>query len=257
MTDGSHIQVERQGAVARLWLDRPPLNVLDIPTLGELNAVLDALPGPPRLRFLVFAGRGEKAFSAGVEVRDHTPDRVAEMLGQFHRIFRKLWNSDWVTLAAVHGHCLGGGMELATVCDFVIATHTAQFAQPEIKLACFPPVAAVMLPPLVGPRRALDVILTGRTLTADEAHAWGLVTQVVGEGELESATQNFLRTLAARSPAALPLARRAVLRAAGLDFERALDEMEKLYLDRLMKTEDAAEGIRAFIERRRPTWVGR
>lgn len=257
MTAPANIQVERAGTVARLTFDRPPLNVLDLAALQELNAALDSLPGPPQLRFLVFRGAGEKAFSAGVEVRDHTPDRVGDMLACFHRVFRKLWSSDWLTIAAVHGHCLGGGMELATSCDFVLATHTARFAQPEIKLACFPPVAAVLLPPLVGTRRALELILTGRTLTADEAHALGLVTEVVGEGELETATGKLLATLSELSPAALPLTRRAVLRGAGLDFERALAEMEKLYLDELMKTEDAAEGIRAFIERRRPAWVGR
>ena len=257
MTSPANIQVERAGPVAKITLHRPPVNVLDIPALQELNAALDALPGPPHLRFLVFTGSGEKAFCAGVDVRDHTPDRVAEMLGSFHRVFRKLWKSDWLTIAAVRGHCLGGGMELATSCDFVIATHTAQFAQPEIKLACFPPVAAILLPALVGPRWALDLILTGRALTAEQAHALGLVTEVVGEGELEGAIQKLIATLTAYSPAVLPLARRAVLRAAGLDFERALDEMEKFYLDGLMQTEDAAEGIRAFIERRRPAWVGR
>lgn len=257
MNERPLIRIERQGAVARLWLDRPPLNVLDLATLAELNDALEALPQPPHLRFLVFAGGGPKAFSAGVEVRDHTPDRVAEMLGSFHRVFRRLWKADWITLAAVHGHCLGGGMELAAFCDFVIATHTARFGQPEIKLACFPPVAAIILPALVGRRRALDLILTGRTLTAEEAQAAGLVTHVVGEGELESATQKLIQTLATYSPAALALTRRAVLRASGLDFERALAEMEKFYLDTLMKTEDAAEAIRAFIERRRPAWVGR
>jgi len=257
MAEASTIGVERDAGVARIWFDRPPLNVLNLAMLAELNAALDALPSPPHLRFLVFAGKGERGFSAGVEVRDHTPDRVAEMLDRFHRLFRKLWASDWITLAAVHGYCLGGGMELATFCDFVIATHTAQFAQPEIKLGCFPPVAAVTLPALVGPRRALDLILTGRQLTASEAQAAGLVTQVVGEDELERGTAALLRTLAAYSPATLPIARRGVLRASGFDFERELEEMERLYLDTLMKTEDAQEGIRAFIERRKPAWVGR
>ncbi|MFQ5696455.1 MAG: enoyl-CoA hydratase/isomerase family protein, partial [Terriglobia bacterium] len=194
---------------------------------------------------------------AGAEVRDHTPERVAEMLGRFHGVFRKLWNSDWITLASVHGHCLGGGMELATFCDFVIATHTARFGQPEIKLGCFPPVAAVTFPALIGPRRALDLILTGRTITAEEAQAMGLVSQVVGEAKLEDATIKLIQSMAALSPAVLPLTRRAVLRASGLDFERALDEMEKFDLDTLMKTADAVEGIRAFLERRQPTWVGR
>src|SRR3989304_1940963 len=212
MSESGRVQVEREGLVARLWLDRPPLNILDAPLLSELNAALDSLPGPPHLRFLVFAGRGDRAFSVGVDVRDHTPDRVAEMLGCFHRVFRKLWNSDWITLAAVQGYCLGGGMELAAFCDFVVATHTARFAQPEIKLGCFPPVAA----------------------------------------GVDAGVQELINSLSAHSPAVLPLARRAVLQATGLDFERALDETEKFYLDSLMKTEDAHEGVRAFLERRRP-----
>ena len=257
MSGAGHIEVEREGAVARVWLNRPPLNVLDIPTLEELGAALESLPTPPHLRFVVFQGRGERGFSAGVEVRDHTPDRVEQMLERFHRIFRKLWSSDWITLAAVHGNCLGGGMELATFCDFLLATHTARFGQPEIKLGCFPPVAAVTLPALIGPRRALELILTGRTLTAAEAHALGLVTQVVGENELESAVAKLLGELQAYSPAVLALTRKAVFRASGIDFDRALTEMEELYLGTLMKTNDAAEGIRAFIEKRQPVWAGR
>jgi cyclohexa-1,5-dienecarbonyl-CoA hydratase len=257
MSDKPRVQVERDGPVARIWLDRPPLNIIDIPLMGELQAALDSLPGPPHLRFLVFAGCGERGFSGGVDVFDHTPERVAEMLGRFHGIFRKLWNSDWITVAAVHGFCLGGGMELATFCDFVVATHTTRFAQPEIKLGCFPPVAAAILPALVGPKRALDLILTGRTITAGQARELGLVTEVVGEAELEPGVAALLKTLSAQSPAVLPLTRRAVMRGAGLDFGKTLDEMEKLYLDGLMKTEDAKEGVRAFIERRQPAWIGR
>jgi cyclohexa-1,5-dienecarbonyl-CoA hydratase len=257
MTAAGHIEVEREGAVARVWLNRPPLNVLDIAALEELGAALDALPAPPHIRFLVFQGRGMRGFSAGVEVRDHTPDRVALMLERFHAVFRKLWSSDWISVAAVHGNCLGGGMELATFCDFCIATPTARFGQPEIKLGCFPPVAAVLLPPLVGARRALDLILTGRTLTAAEANALGLVTEVVGEGELDAAVQKLVLQLQAYSPAVLPLTKKVVLRAAGLDFDKALAEMEGIYLDQLMQTADAAEGIRAFIEKRQPVWVGR
>lgn len=257
MTEAPRIRLERAGAVARLTLDRPPVNVLDLAALRELNAALESIPAPPEVRFLVFAGAGEKAFSAGVEVRDHTSDRVAEMLGTFHGVFRKLWRSDWITIAAVRGHCLGGGMELASICDFVLATRSARFAQPEIKLACFPPVAAVLLPPLLGTRRALDLILTGRTLTAEQALATGLVTEVVEDSELPKAVESLLATLAALSPAALPITRRAVLQGAGLDFERALDDAERFYLDVLMKTHDAAEGIQAFLEKRAPAWKGR
>ncbi len=257
MSGAGHIEVEREGALARVWLHRPPLNVLDIATLEELGAALESLPAPPHLRFVVFQGRGERGFSAGVEVRDHTPDRVGQMLATFHAIFRKLWAMDWITVAAVHGNCLGGGMELATFCDFLIATHTARFGQPEIKLGCFPPVAAVTLPALVGPRRALELILTGHTLTAADAHSLGLATQVVGENELESSVTKLIGELQPLSPTVLSLTRRAVLRAGGLGFERALAEMEELYLGTLMKTNDAVEGIRAFIEKRQPVWVGR
>jgi cyclohexa-1,5-dienecarbonyl-CoA hydratase len=224
--------------------------------LEELGAALD-LPPTAHVRFVVFQGRGERGFSAGVEVRDHTPDRVGQMLERFHAVFRKLWASDWITVAAVHGNCLGGGMELATFCDFLVATHTARFGQPEIKLGCFPPVAAILLPPLVGLRRALDLILTGRTLTAAEAHALGLVTEVVGEAELDGAVQKLVSQLHGYSPAALPLTKKAVLRAACPDFEKALAEMERIYLEQLMQTADAAEGIRAFIEKRQPAWMGR
>jgi len=257
MSGAGHIEVEREGALARVWLNRPPLNVLDLSTLEELGAALDSLPSPPQVRFLVFQGRGERGFSAGAEVRDHTPDRVGPMLSTFHAIFRKLWASDWITIAAVHGNCLGGGMELATFCDFLIATHTARFGQPEIKLGCFPPVAAVTLPALIGPRRALELILTGRTFTAAEANALGLVTQLVGENELEPSVAKLIGELQPLSPAVLALTRKAVLRASGVDFERALTEMEELYLGTLMKTDDAVEGVRAFIEKRQPVWAGR
>jgi len=257
MIQAGHIEVERDAVVARVWLNRPPLNVLDIAALEELGAALDELPSPPHVRFVVFQGRGERGFSAGVEVRDHTPDRVGQMIATFHAVFRKLWASDWITIAAVHGNCLGGGMELATFCDFCIATHMARFGQPEIKLGCFPPVAAVVLPSLIGPRRALELILTGRTFATAEAHALGLITEVVGDGELDSAVQKFIQQLQSYSPPVLSLTKKAVLRAAGLDFDKALGEMEKIYLGELMQTADAAEGIRAFIEKRQPVWAGR
>jgi cyclohexa-1,5-dienecarbonyl-CoA hydratase len=249
--------VERDGKLARVTLDRPSLNILNLELLSQLQAELASLPAPPHLCFLVFRGAGEKAFSAGADVADHTPERVAQLLEVFHGVLRKLWTSDWISIAAVQGHCLGGGMELAMMCDFVLATHTAQFAQPEIKLGCFPPVAAVLLPALVGPRRALELILTGRAVSAEEAHRLGLVTQVVGENELESATQKWIEQLETQSSVVLGLTRRAVLGAAGLDFSRVLAEIEQLYLQELMKTEDAREGIRAFLERRRPVYVGR
>ncbi len=248
-----HVRVE--GRAARVVLDRPPLNVLDIAMMRALGHGLERLI--PECDFIVFQGAGAKGFSAGAEVRDHTPDRVAEMLAAFHAIFRLLNRADCLTIAAVHGHCLGGGMELATFCDFVLATESARFGQPEIKLGCFPPVALVTLPALAGPRAALDLILTGRTIPAREAQQMGVVTRVVADDALETAVDALLGELRASSPVALRMTRRALRGKRGEDFEQRLAAVERLYLDELMRTEDAQEGIRAFLEKRAPVWRGR
>ncbi|MFQ5926014.1 MAG: enoyl-CoA hydratase/isomerase family protein [Terriglobia bacterium] len=248
------IQLTRSGVAAYIVLNSPPLNILGLPALRELNTLLASLPVPPEVRYLVFSGAGTRAFCAGVDVKDHLSDRVREMLETFHRVFRTLWTSEWITVAAVRGHCLGGGMELATFCDFVLAADTAQFAQPEIKLGCFPPVAAVTFPALVGSKRALELLLTGRTLSAAEAHAQGLVTRIVPAAELEAATQQLLSELNQLSPAVQALTKKVLWRVQGFDFERRLKLSEEIYLDSLMKTHDAQEGLQAFLEKRPPVW---
>ncbi len=255
MTSGETIHVHREGRTAWVTLDRPPLNVLDVPMMKSLSRALARLV--TECDFLVFQGAGAKGFSAGAEVRDHTSDRVAGMLAAFHDVFRQLVRADCLTLAAVHGHCLGGGMELATFCDFVIATESAQFGQPEIKLGCFPPVALLTLPELVGLRAALDLILTGRTVSATEACELGLVTRVVADDALAQAVNALLGELRALSPVALRLARRALWRSRQADFDADLAAIEQLYLGELMQTEDACEGVLAFLEKRAPAWKGR
>ena len=241
--------------VARVTLDRPPLNIIDIPMTQALAAALDDVL--PRVDVIIFEGAGTKAFSAGVEVRDHVPERVREMLGSFHRIFRQLAGAKCLTIAAVHGHCIGGGCELATFCDFVVATESATFGQPEIKLGCFPPVAMITFPRLCGLRAALDLILTGRTISAAEAQQLGLVTRIVPDDRLEDGVNHLVRELRALSPKVLGLTRSALRHNRDISFERQLDAVEEFYLSELMKTEDAAEGIRAFIEKRAPVWRGR
>lgn len=254
MSDGN-IDVRVEGRTGWITLDRPPLNVIDISMMHALGKALHELT--TRCDFLVFQGVGDRCFSAGVEVRDHVPARIEEMLGAFHGIFRQLWRADCVNIAAVHGHCLGGGAELATFCDFVVASESATFGQPEIKLACYPPVALVTYPALIGPRAAVDLILTGHTVTAQEAKDLGLVTRVVADGSLAASVHQLLDELHRLSPSVLRLTRRALWQRCGMDFERALHEVEELYLKELMRTEDAHEGVRAFLEKRAPTWHGR
>lgn len=248
-----HLRLEKR--VAWITLDRPPLNVLDIPLMRALDAALER--ALPQCDFIVFQGAGTKGFSAGAEIADHAPERVEEMLAAFHAIFRRLVSSDCLTIAAVHGVCLGGGMELATFCDFLFAADSAQFGQPEIKLGCFPPVAMVILPRLIGLRAATDLILSGRQISAAEAAQLGLVTRNVPDARLHSAVEALLGELQQLSPAVLKLTRNTLRRIHLNDFGSRLREVEQVYLKDLLRTQDAHEGVLAFLEKRPPVWKGR
>ncbi|HEX4543922.1 MAG TPA: enoyl-CoA hydratase/isomerase family protein [Candidatus Acidoferrum sp.] len=249
------VQVRIEHRTAWITLDRPPLNILDIAMMESLDEALDR--ALPKSDFVIFRGAGEKAFCAGADVADHTPKRVEKMLSAFHVVFRRLAAADCLTIAAVHGYCLGGGMELATFCDFVLATESAQFGQPEIKLGCFPPVAMVTLPRLIGMPAALHLILTGHQISATEAHRLGLVTRVISDYELPAVVETLLEELRALSPSVLHLTRKTLRRIHEADFLKQLEEAERIYLSELMQTHDAHEGIRAFIEKRKPVWKGK
>jgi cyclohexa-1,5-dienecarbonyl-CoA hydratase len=253
--DDETIQLRLENRTAWITLARPPLNIMDIPIMEALDAALERTL--PKCDFIVFQGAGPKGFSAGAEIADHTPERVVRMLAAFHGVFRRLAEADCVTIAAVQGFCLGGGMELATFCDFVLATESAQFGQPEIRLGCFPPVAMVTLPALIGLRAAAQLILTGRQISANEAQRLGLVTRVVADQELRAALDQLLDELRAFSPAVLQLTRKTLWQLHAGDFAKQLEEVERVYLSVLMKTHDAQEGIRAFLEKRAPVWYGR
>jgi cyclohexa-1,5-dienecarbonyl-CoA hydratase len=249
------IQLRIDSRIAWITLDRPPLNVLDIAMMEDLYAALEQ--ALPESDFVVFQGAGAEAFCAGADVADHTPERVGRMLHAFHAVFRRLAAAECLTIAAVHGYCLGGGMELATFCDFVLVTESAQFGQPEIKLGCYPPVAMVILPRLIGMQAAMDLILTGRQISAIEAHRLGLVTRVVPDQELSAAVETLLGELRALSPSVLQLTRTTLVRHHSADFLKRLEQAERVYLSELMQTHDAQEGIRAFLEKRKPAWKGK
>ena len=252
----SRIAIDVQGAVAKVTLCNPPLNVIDIPMMEELSQVLAEIEARTSTAVLILCADG-KAFSAGVDVAAHTPDKVEEMLTKFHGVVRRLVATKKVTVAAVHGLCLGGGAELAMVCDMVYTSDDAEWAFPEIKLGCYPPVACTALAALVGQKKAAELILTGHSITGREAAEIGLATRAVSDKQLNSVVQSCTAQLTRLSPAALAVAKKASYAWDSMHFDKGLARAEKIYFEDLMKTEDSQEGIRAFIEKRPPKWSGR
>jgi len=242
---------------AFITLNRPPLNIVDIEGFTRLGDALEEAVGASGATIVVIRAAGEKAFCAGASVADHTPEKVRGMLEAFHRVARYLCGIEAVSIAAVRGAALGGGFELALCCDLIVASETATLGQPEINVGCFPPVAAAILPGLVGRQRAADVILTGRKISAFEALSMGIVSRVVPPEELDPALAALLTELQAKSRSVLRMTARALRKAHPSDFAADLARMERLYLEELMKLEDAREGIRAFMEKRKPVWSGR
>jgi cyclohexa-1,5-dienecarbonyl-CoA hydratase len=255
LTAASRTAFEIAPPVARVELRHHPLNVIDVPMMEELAQVLSEIESRQDIAIIVFRGEG-KSFSAGVDVAAHTSDKVEEMLAKFHGVIRALVATKRVTIAAVHGHCLGGGAELAMVCDIVYTTEDAQWGFPEIKLGCYPPVACAALAALVGQKRAAELILTGRTISGREAAQIGLATAAV-VGDPYSAVEECVGNLLQLSPAALGVTKKALYAWDSIHFDKGLARAEKTYSDDLMKTSDAHEGIRAFMEKRPPKWTGR
>jgi len=239
----------------RITLDDPPLNILDIEMLEQLRDAIAAVK--PDRHALIVDAAGEKAFSAGANVHDHLGDRVVTMLERFHDCFRMLAKLDLVTVALVRGAALGGGCELAMACDFVLASDRAKFGQPEINLGVFPPVAAYQLSRLVPPRRGLELLLTGETIDAQTAASLGLVNAVFPAAEFEARADEWLQRLWRQSASSLRFAKKAFRLAQSADFDERLAAVERLYLEELMKTNDANEGLNAFVEKRKPAWSGR
>jgi cyclohexa-1,5-dienecarbonyl-CoA hydratase len=239
----------------RITLNDPPLNILDIAMLEELR---DAIGRAGNDRHaLILDAAGEKAFSAGASIQDHIGDRVATMLQRFHDCFRLLAKLDLVTVAIVRGAALGGGCELAMACDFVLASDRAKFGQPEINLGVFPPVAAYQLSRLAPPRRGLELLLTGETVDAATAERLGLVNAVFPIAEMNARCDDWLAKLYRQSASSVRFTKKAFRLAQAADFDERLASVERLYLEELMKTNDANEGLNAFIEKRKPAWQGR
>ena len=242
--------------VARITLHNPPINVIDIPMMEELSRAISLVEAQADVSILVLGG-SEKAFSAGVDAAAHTPDKVVEMLTKFHAIFRAMVSCRKVLIAGVRGHCLGGGAELAMMCDVVITSETATWGFPEILLGCYPPVAVTALASIVGQKRAAELILTGRKISGLEALSMGLASSVVAGAEVLGKIDAVVAQLTALSPVALAATKKAMYVWDAMHFDKGLARAEKLYIDELMQTEDAREGIQAFLEKREPKWVGK
>jgi cyclohexa-1,5-dienecarbonyl-CoA hydratase len=253
-TTFTRIAVELRPPAARITLNNPPLNVVDIPMMEELRAALEQIEIRPEISVIVFAG-SERAFSGGVDIAAHTPDKVRGMLALFHSVIRSLVSSGKLTIASVRRHCLGGGAELAMMCDIAYASPDSVWGFPEIKLACYPPVASVALSAIVGQKLAADLVLTGRTLTGQEALQAGLVNGLADNPE--TLVAECVQRVSQLSPAAIAIAKKALYSWDSIHFDKGLGRAEQIYFDELMKTADSQEGVAAFIERRRPKWVGR
>jgi cyclohexa-1,5-dienecarbonyl-CoA hydratase len=253
-----HINFNIEDRVARVTFARPPVNIFNIAMMREINDALNQCSHQREIVAIVFDAASDcRAFSAGVAIEEHGEETIFQMLDSFHAIFRTLEQLSRPSIAVIDGAALGGGCELVAVCDIAIASERARFGQPEIKLGVFPPVAAVLLPQVIGDKRARELILTGEMIEAAEALRVGLVNYVLPSSQLEQKTTELLSKFRELSAAALELAKKAIDLGRGRSLDSVLLEVEDMYLQELMKTYDATEGIKAFNEKRKPVWRDR
>jgi len=246
-----------ENGVAKIIINKPPLNVLTVEAIEEIVSVLEMANVDESIYAVIITGIGDRAFSAGVDIVAHLPDKIDKTLAKFHKIFHLLTDLHKPSIAMVNGLALGGGCELAIACDMVVASDEAKFGQPEIKVGAIPTVAAALLPKLIGRKQALELIFIGDTISAAEAKEMGLVNKVVPTGKLVEAVDELVRKLKNLSPIVLKLVRKAVYQGIDVDFEKALEGVTDIYLKQLMQTEDAVEGLKAFLEKRKPNWKGK
>jgi cyclohexa-1,5-dienecarbonyl-CoA hydratase len=251
-----NIKVQVQEGLGTITLNRPPVNVLNIEMMDEINETLKEWTELRDLKVVLFQAEG-KCFSAGVDVGEHMGDLAPKMIESFHSMFRLMDRLGAATVSSVYGSCLGGGCELAIFCDLVIADESAKFGQPEIQVGVLPPIAAQIMPRIIGRKAAMDLILSGRIISAHEALGMGLINKVVAKGELAQETEEFVRPYLSLSAEVLRITKKTVK--AGLidDLEPSLKAIEDIYLNELMRSADAHEGLKAFLEKRRPEWKNR
>ena len=254
--DFQFVKVKIDGEVARITLDRPDHNLLNERMLAELAAAINTLGERSQIKLMILDSAG-KTFCGGIELGEYTQRRVFQLLDAFHGAFAAMLDTSKPLLVVVNGPAFGGGAELAALGDLVIATPKAKFAQPEIKLGVFPPLAAAVLPSILGPKQALELVLTGEAMSAERARELGLVNWLVPEEELENKIAEVSAKVTAQSGPVLTMAKKAILGSLGLPLRDGVRNSMKVFLNELAELEDSQEGLRALVEKRAPKWKNR
>ena len=251
-----YVKMRIEGSVARMTLNRPEHNLLNEAMLRELADGITFAGESPEVKLIVLDSAG-KVFCGGIDIGEYTSQRVFQMLDAFHAAFSGMLEVGKPVICVVNGPAIGGGAELAAFGDLVIATPKARFAQPEISIGVFPPLASTILPFLVGPKRALEIVLTGEAMTAERALELGLVNRLVPEAKLEQAVTELTERITAHSGPVLTMAKKAILGGMGLSLRDGLKHSMNIFLNELYRLEDSQEGLRALVEKRKPNWKNR
>jgi len=254
--DFEFLKLKLDGSVARVTLNRPEHNLLHEPMLRELADSIDLIGQKEEIK-LVVLDSACKVFCGGIEVGEYTSQRVFQMLDAFHSAFTGILETAKPVICVVNGPAIGGGAELAAFGDMVIATPKARFAQPEISIGVFPPLASTILPYLVGPKKALELVLTGEPVTAEQALEMGLINRLVPEADLEKSVNDLVNRIAGHSAPVLTMAKKAILGGMGLSLRDGMKQSMSIFLNELYKLEDSQEGLHALVEKRKPNWKNR
>jgi cyclohexa-1,5-dienecarbonyl-CoA hydratase len=250
------IKLNVENAAARMTLNRPEHNLLNETMLRELADAISIAGERDDVKLMVLDAVG-KVFSGGVDVGEYTSERVFQMIDAFHSVFAGILETSKPVLCVVNGPAIGGGAELAAFGDLVIATPKARFAQPEITIGVFPPLASTILPFLVGPKVALELVLLGEPVSAERALELGLVNRLVPEAQLETTVNDLIARISSHSGPVLTMAKKAILGGMGLSLRDGLKNSMNIFLNELYRLEDSQEGLRALVEKRKPNWKNR
>ena len=262
MLDFQEIIFEKEDGLAILTINRPPMNAMSYRTYAEFHKAADIIAADEEVKVVIITGSGDRAFSAGGDVKafydlGDSVENAREYVNNASSAIRKIKDLEVPVIAAVNGLAMGGGIEVMCACDFRIASEKAIFGQPEIKLGFFPPYAALRLPELVGPAKAIEIVTTGQNYSAAESMALGFVSKVAGVEDFEKTVDETVKQITKSSPLIIRLNKRAVKRHIGTSFFQGVDLVSNYFLKTLMKTEDTLEGIASFEEKRKPVWKSR